>query len=118
MMETLQQYFNEAWDLLREGFNNVNAVKGLIIALVAAFMLPSWKKLWTIVLGAVVVHEIASVLIPVVANHAAFRLPPLVSIAFWRHALGLYAGYAVVIAAFFFVKKSMLSGASSAPKHG
>ena len=117
-METLQQYFNEGWDLLREGFNNVNVVKGLIIALVAAFMLPNWKKLWTIVLGAVIVHVIASVLIPVVANHAAFRLPPLVNVSFWRHALGLYAGYTIVIAAFFFVKKNMLRGPSSAPKHG
>ncbi len=114
-METVQPYLAEIHGLFREGFSNVNAVKGLMIALVAAFMLPSWNRLWVIAVGAVVVHVISNILIPVVANHAPFKLPHLVEPVFWRYFLTLYLGYVIVIAAFFFVKKDVLKvGAKAA----
>ncbi len=114
-METVHPYLTEIHAFLREGFGNVNAVKGLIIALVAAFMLTSWNRIWVIAAGAAMVHVISNILIPVVANHAPFKLPHLVEPEFWRYFLTLYLGYVIVIAAFFFVKKDVLKvGAKAA----
>jgi hypothetical protein len=109
-MELVQGYLNELLAFLREGFNHVNVVQGLVIALVASFLMPQWKRLWTMALGATVIHVIANVMIPVVANHAAFKLPQIVTLPFWRYALTLYVGYVIVIAVFFFVKSSVLGG--------
>jgi hypothetical protein len=120
-MHAVQPYLNDAWNFLHQGFNNVNAVKGLIIALVAAVMLTGWKRLWAMALGAAIVDIIVGIMSPVISNHAAFRLPPLLGVPFWRHALTLYVGYVIAIAVFFFVRANLLSGgggAKKAAKHG
>lgn len=101
---------------LREGFANVNGALGIIIALVAAYMLASWKRLWAIALGATVVHLIAEIMIPVLANRAQFALPSnLLQLAYWKTAVALYLGYLIVIAVFFFIKKNVMP--KSAPAH-
>ena len=120
-MNAIHPYLNDAWNFLHQGFNSVNAVKGLIIALVAAVMLTSWKRLWPVALGAVIVDIIVSVMSPVISGHAAFRLPPLLGLPFWRHALALYVGYVIAIAVFFFIKANVLAGGGGgkkAAKHG
>jgi len=114
-MHDFQYYLNEIIDFLRtgfrDGFAHVNAILGLIIALVAAYLLPSWKRLWAVALGATVVHLIAEVMLPVLANHETFRLPPdMLEMSYWRDAIALYLGYLVVIAIFFFIKKRVLPG--------
>jgi len=113
-MDMVHSYFNDLLAFLREGFNHVNVVQGLVIALVAAFLMPQWKRLWAIALGATIIHIIANVMIPVVAHHAAFKLPQIVTLPFWRYALTLYVGYVIVIAVFFFVKYSVLGGGRKA----
>jgi hypothetical protein len=45
-MAQLPYYLNEILDFFRQGFENVNAILGLIIAFVAAYQLSGWKKLW------------------------------------------------------------------------
>jgi hypothetical protein len=108
-MDNFQHLVNSVIDFFREGFQHVNAVEGLIIALVAAFLMSHWKRLWIVALGATVVNLILDVLIPVVANHADFRLPPdMMQPSYWRYALTLYVGYLIVIAIFFFIKKMLL----------
>jgi len=108
-MHDFPYYLHEIIDFFRtgfrEGFDHVNAVLGIIIAVVAAFVMPSWRRIWAITLGATVVHLIAEVMLPVLADHASFRLPPdLLMLSYWRAAIALYLGYLVVIAVFFFVK--------------
>lgn len=101
---------------LRDGFSHVNGALGIIIALVAAYMLHSWKRLWAIALGATVVHLISEIMIPVLANQARFGLPAdLLELSYWRTAAALYLGYLIVIAVFFFIKKNVLPKA--APAH-
>ncbi|MBI1329926.1 MAG: hypothetical protein GC166_08485 [Alphaproteobacteria bacterium] len=108
-----QQIVNDVLAFLREGFHSVNAVQGLIIALVAALLLPAWKRIWAVALGATLVHLIVDILVPVIANKAAFRLPPhLMEMVYWRHALVLYIGYVIVIAILFFIKGLFLKGGS------
>ena len=96
-------------DGFREGFARVNAVLGIIIAIVAAYMMSEWKRIWAITLGATIIHLLAEVMLPVLANHESFRLPPdLLELSYWRTALALYLGYLIVIAIFFFIKTRVL----------
>lgn len=106
-------------DGIREGFLHVNGALGLIIALVSAYVLPNWKRIWAIALGATVAHLLAEVLIPVLDNRSPFELPPnMLEWSYWRVAIALYLGYLVVISIFFFVKKNVLpKGAGAAAHH-
>ena len=99
---------NDVLDFMRAGFNQINAVQGLLIALVAAFVLPDLKRLPVIVLGATVIHLAVDVLIPVIANGAALRLPPLLEGAYWRYAAVVLVGYLVVISIFAILKRLVL----------
>jgi len=99
---------------LREGFSRVNAVLGLVIALIAAFMMPAWNRVWAITLGATVAALIALWALPIVQDHAPFRLPSnLIEVSYWREALALYFGFLVVIAVFFFLKTAVMPKAKS-----
>jgi len=109
-MHDAMYYVNWILDFFREGFAQVNAVLGLLIAVYFAYRMPEWKRLWALALGAVVTHIIASVLIPVIDHGASFRLPPLLETGFIQSVIALYLGYVVAIAAFFFVKQNVLSG--------
>lgn len=100
---------------ITDGFAHVNGALGIIIALVAAYMLHSWKRLWALALGATVVHLVAEIMIPVLANQGRFALPPdLLHKSYWMTAIALYLGYFLVIAVFFFLKKNVLPKAASA----
>ena len=110
-MDQVMHFLNVIWDFLREGFNHVNAVEGLVIALVAAIIAPAWDRVWAVALGATLVHLIADTLIPVVANHAAFHLPALVGMPYWRTALSLFVGYLIVISVLMFIKRQFLTPA-------
>lgn len=109
-METVTPYLNEVFTFVREGFNSVNAVLGLIIALVAAFIMPSWGRLWAVALGATVVNVIADILLPVVSGGAALKLPPVIELSFWRHVLVLFVGYILVVALLYFLRRTLLKG--------
>jgi len=114
-MHDFSYYLHVVIDFFRDGFHEgfarVNAVLGIIIALVAAYMMPAWKRLWAIALGATLIHLIAEVMLPVLANHESFRLPPdLMELSYWRTALAIYLGYLIVIAIFFFIKRQVLPG--------
>jgi len=108
-MEQVHHYLGILLNFLREGFNHVNAVEGLIIAFIAAIIAPAWDRIWAVALGATLVHLIADVLIPVVAHHAALHLPPLMDYSFWRTAVSLYVGYLIVISVLMFIKRLFLS---------
>ncbi|MGB8366506.1 MAG: hypothetical protein ACLQUZ_12295 [Rhizomicrobium sp.] len=96
-------------DGLREGFDRVNAVLGLIIAIFAVYMMSAWKRIWEIALGATVAHLIAEVMLPFLANQERLRLPPnLLELSYWRAAAALYLGYLLVITIFYFVKTRLL----------
>ena len=83
----------------RDGFDQVNAVQGLIIALVAALLLPSWRRLPVFVIGA------ADLLLPVVAAGASQRLPDVLEFYFWRYVATLLIGYLIIIAIIMVIKR-------------
>ena len=118
-MDSFQYYLHEIIDFFRQGFHegfaHVNAILGLLIALVAAYMLHSWKRIWAITLGATIVHLVAEVMLPVLANGNRFELPPnLIELSYWRAAAALYLGYLIVISVFFFLKRNVMPKAATA----
>lgn len=107
-MDTLQSYLDWIWEFFRTGFYDVNAVLGLLIALVAAYFLSKWSRVFVIAVGAVLAYVVAQVMIPVIANNATFKLPPLVESEYWRGLVALYAGFLIVITVFYVVKRTLL----------
>lgn len=99
-------FFREGF---HEGFARVNALLGLIVAIFAAYMMPAWKRIWAITLGAAVGYLVAAWALPILDNRAPFRLPSgLMELSYWRAALMLYLGFLVVITIFFFLKTRVL----------
>lgn len=109
-METLQNLWNDVTNYMQTGFYRINALQGLLIAMGAAYFLQKWNKVFVMAIGAVLVHVIMDVMIPVLANAAAFRLPPLVESEYWRYLLTLYVGYLLVITVFYVIKRTLLQG--------
>jgi MFS superfamily sulfate permease-like transporter len=107
-METLQTFLNDTNVYLQAGFAHVNAVQGLLIAIIAAFLMYRWSSVFVVAVGATVVHMVADVMLPVLANSAPFRLPPLVDGEYWRYVLALYVGYLAVITVFYIVKRVLV----------
>lgn len=96
------------FSLTQTGFDGVNQVVGLLIAVIAALVMPAWNRLWATALGAALVHHIVNAVRPVL-DGADFTLPPILTLGFWMMTLALFLGYAVVIAVFFLIK-SLLTG--------
>ncbi|MEJ0043997.1 MAG: hypothetical protein WDM81_18075 [Rhizomicrobium sp.] len=51
-MDQITHFLNVILNFLREGYDSVNAVEGLVIALVAAIIAPAWDRIWAVALGA------------------------------------------------------------------
>ncbi len=107
-METLQTFLNDTNAYLQVGFAQINAVQGLLIAIVSAFLMHRWSNVFAVAAGATVVHLVADVMLPVIANSAPFRLPQMVDNAYWQYALALYVGYLAVITIFYIVKRVLV----------
>lgn len=111
-MDSVTQTFNDLYyttaAYMEAGFYRINAVQGLLIGIVAAYLMPAWGRVFVFALGATVAHLVLDVMLPVLANNAAFRLPPLVDSEYWRYALALYVGYLLVITVFFVIKRMMV----------
>jgi hypothetical protein len=110
-------YLDWILDFFRAGFAQVNATLGLLIALYSAWRLSDWKQLWAISLGAVLIHIIAMILVPMIDHNAPLHLPALLDLGFWKFVLALYLGYVVAIAALFFVKTNVLKSAGGGSAH-
>lgn len=109
-MESLNQFWADLQVYMEAGFTHINALQGLLIAMVAAYLLHRWASVFAIAIGATVVHVIFDVMLPVLANSAPFKLPPLIEADYWRYVLTLYVGYVIVITVFYVVKRVVLRG--------
>lgn len=109
-MEYVQQVLSAINDYMQTGFYKVNAIQGLLIAIAAAYFMTKWNRIFVMALGATLAHVVLDVMVPVLAHNAAFRLPPLVDIEYWRFLLALYIGFLIVIPVFYFIKTMLLRG--------
>jgi len=114
MMETLVDQIggllNGILALASGGFDSVNQVTGLIIALIAALMMAGWSGLGATAFGAVIVDRLIMMLRPAL-DGGSIALPDILSLGFWMTVLALFLGYAIVIAVFYFIK-TILTGSA------
>lgn len=94
----------------REGFSEVNAVQGLVVAVIAALMLSQWARLFFIAAGAVIAHVALDVLSPVFAEVGPLRLPEVLEPYFWRYLALLFVGYLIAIGILFAIKRVVVRG--------
>lgn len=121
-MDHAAPYLHDILDFFRtgfrDGFAHVNGALGLIIAVFFAYQLADWKRLWAAALGATLLHLVAVVMIPVLANEHGFQLPAdLLQLSYWKTAAALFLGYLVVVAVFFAIKTRLLPRGGAAHAH-
>ena len=109
LFDSIGAFIGGVFGLAQGGFDGVNQVTGLLIAIIAALLMPAWSRLWATALGAALVHVAIGVLRPVL-DGGAFVLPDLLSVGFWMALLALFLGYAIVIAVFFLIKSLVTGG--------
>jgi hypothetical protein len=98
-------------DGFHEGYARVNALLGLLIAVVAVYSMHEWKRIWMVALGATLAYLVAQWALPILDQRAPIRLPPeLLEYSYWQIALALYFGFLVVVAVFFLMKKMLIPG--------
>jgi hypothetical protein len=114
-LDQIGALFSGLFALAQGGFDGVNQVVGLIIALIAALVMPSWRSLWGTAVGAVIVDRLVVMLRPAL-DGGQIALPDIMTASFWMTAFALFLGYAIVIAIFFFLK-TILTG-SAFRNHG
>tara|TARA_R110002167_G_scaffold4758_24_gene22443 strand:+ start:434 stop:799 length:366 start_codon:yes stop_codon:yes gene_type:complete len=110
LFESLSAFLSGLFALAQGGFDGVNQVTGLLIAVIAALVMPAWSRLWATAFGAALVHILIGVVRPVL-DGGALLLPPLLTLNFWMTVLALFLGYAIVIAVFFFIRTLFTGGA-------
>ncbi|MBX9461115.1 MAG: hypothetical protein KL785_08550 [Brevundimonas sp.] len=109
LFDSIGAFLSTMFSLAQGGFDGVNQVMGLLIAVIAALLMPAWSRLWATALGAALVHVAIGVIRPVL-DGGAFALPDLLSLTFWMGVLALFLGYAIVIAVFFLIKSLVTGG--------
>lgn len=116
LFDSIGAFLAGLFGLAQGGFDGVNQVMGLLIAVIAALLMSAWSRLWATALGAALVHVAIGVIRPVL-DGAAFVLPDLLSLTFWMGLLALFLGYAIVIAVFFLIKSLVTGGGHGHRKH-
>lgn len=115
LFESVGAFLAGLFGLAQGGFDGVNQVMGLLIAIIAALIMPAWSRLWATALGAVFVHILIGVVRPML-DGGSLVLPALLTLGFWMTVLALFLGYAIVIAVFFFIK-SLFTGGHRRHRH-
>jgi hypothetical protein len=109
LFDSIGAFLATIFGLAQGGFDSVNQIMGLLIAVIAALLMPAWSRLWATALGAALVHVAIGVIRPML-DGGALVLPDLLSLTFWMTVLALFLGYAIVIAVFFFIKSLFTGG--------
>lgn len=109
LIDSIGAFLSGLLGLAQGGFDGVNQVMGLLIAVIAALLMPAWNRLWASALGAAFVHILIGMVRPVL-DGGSLVLPPLLTLSFWMTVLALFLGYAVVIAVFFLIKSLFTGG--------
>jgi len=115
LVDQIGGLLNGIFALASGGFDSVNQVTGLVIALIAALMMGGWSGLASTAFGAVIVDRLIMMLRPAL-DGGSIALPDIMTLSFWMTVLALFLGYAIVIAVFFFIK-TILTGSAFRRHH-
>ena len=109
----MQAFLDQALEVLRAGFTQINDPKGLLIALAATVFMRSWGQWIPAAFISVVVYRAVEHFAPVLAGQRELALPPIVEGAYWTQTGILLVGFFLVIAVLFFVKRIIMTAAGS-----
>ena len=73
-MDTVHDVLNTALAWAQQGFDNVNSIQGLIIALIAAILMTQYRRIFVFAIGATLVHEAINIGRRVLAHAPSRRL--------------------------------------------
>jgi len=99
----------QAIALFQQGFDTVNSIQGLIIALVAAFLMRQFRQLiaWTI--AATIIHEVVNGVRRYMAGDAS-PLPNLTDLDGDLKLIGIrFLGYLIAIAILYIVRRMLMN---------
>ena len=108
------EYVDQAVAALRDGFLHINQPTGLIIALIASLLMPSWRQWLIMALLATAAHIAVNYLPGILQGHG---LPNFMEQPFWTTAIAYFLGYLIIIGVFFFLKSLVARGGSAAKAH-
>lgn len=116
LFDSIGTFLGGLFGLAQGGFDTINQVTGLVIAVIATFMMPAWNRLWATSLGAAFIFILIGLLRPML-DGGAFVMPPLLTVGFWMTVLALFLGFTVVIAVMFFIKSLFVGRGHSRHRH-
>jgi hypothetical protein len=104
----------DAYNFVHASFATVNSqVALLIVALIAALLMKSWKQLWPMAFLALVLDILVMIFMPLL-SHGQFHLPDFLALQTLIGFVELYVGLVIVIAIFFLVKSMFIKTAKAA----
>ncbi len=109
----MQAFVDQAVEILRAGFTQINDPKGLLIALAATVFLRSWGQWIPAGIIATLIYVAIEHFAPVLAGQGELALPPLMEAGFWSRTGVLLVGFLLVIGVFFFVKRIIMTAAGA-----
>lgn len=102
------QYLDQALMLFQQGFDTVNSIQGLIIALIAAFLMKFYRQIiiWSLV--ATLAHEVANVVQRVMANDPS-PLPNFADLDGDLKMIGIrFLGFLIAISILYMLRRLFL----------
>jgi hypothetical protein len=102
-------YLNEALAWARMGFDTVNSIQGLVIALIAAVLMSRYNRIFVYSLGATVVHELVNVGRNFYAG-AANPLPDYLDLEVLKLVAIRFVGYLIAISLIYLVRRLFFRG--------
>lgn len=102
-------YLNEALAWARMGFDTVNSIQGLVIALIAAVLMSRYNRIFVYSLGATAVHELVNVGRNFYAG-AANPLPDYLDLEVLKLVAIRFVGYLIAISLIYLVRRLFFRG--------
>jgi hypothetical protein len=100
----LTEYLNQGIALAGQGFDTVNSVQGLVIAVIAAGLMRSYGQVIGWAIGATIVHEAVNIVRHVLA-HDPSPIPNFTDIEVLKLMAIRFVGYLVAISVIYFVRR-------------
>lgn len=102
------EYLNKALMLFQQGFDTVNSIQGLVIALIATFLMRSFQQVLAWSLAATILHELVNIIRRFIAD-SPNPLPNLTDVNGDLKLIGIrFVGYLVVITILYAVRRLFL----------
>ncbi|HMM14202.1 MAG TPA: hypothetical protein PKA57_06195 [Parvibaculum sp.] len=97
-------YLNQGLALARQGFDTVNSVQGIVIAVIAAGLMRNYGRVIGWAIGATVVHEAVNIVRHILA-HDANPVPNFADMEVLKLIAVRFVGYFVAISIIYFVRR-------------